>query len=116
MHTGTEKSKTDNRTLFIDASGEFVKVTNNNRLTEENIDKIVRTFAERVDVPHFSHLAEYSEVEDNDYNLSVSTYVEQEDTREKIDIKELNARIEEIVARENVLRAEIEKIIKEIEV
>lgn len=111
-----KKSKADNKTLFIDASGEFIKVTNNNRLTEENIDKIVGMFAERAAIPHFSHLAEYDEIKENDYNLSVSTYVEAEDTREKTDIVSLNARIEEIVARENVLRAEIAKIIAEIEV
>lgn len=73
------------------------------------------TFAKREDIQHFAHLADLNEIADNDYNLSVSTYVEAEDTREKVDIKELNARIAEIVARENVLRAEIDKIIAEIE-
>ena len=61
------------------------------------------------------HLASYEEIAQNDYNLSVSTYVEAEDTREKIDIKKLNAEIDEIVAREATLRAEIDAIIKEIE-
>lgn len=56
------------------------------------------------------------EIAKNDYNLSVSTYVEQEDTREKIDIVKLNAELQEIVSRENVLRAEIDKIINEIEI
>ena len=64
---------------------------------------------------HFSHLASYDEVAENDFNLSVSTYVEQEDTREKVDIVKLNAEIAEIVAREDVLRKEIDKIIAEIE-
>ncbi|MCI8409207.1 MAG: type I restriction-modification system subunit M [Lachnospiraceae bacterium] len=111
-----KKNKTDNKTLFIDASNECVKVTNNNKLTPENIDKIVDIFTKREEVKHFTHLANYEEVAENDYNLSVSTYVEAEDTREKIDIKKLNAEIEEIVAREQVLRDEIEKIIAEIEV
>ena len=111
-----KKGKADNKTLFIDASNECIKVTNNNKLTPDNIDKIVSTFADRAEEKHFSHLASYEEIEGNDYNLSVSTYVEAEDTREKIDIVKLNAEIEEIVAREQVLRDEIAKIIAEIEV
>jgi type I restriction enzyme M protein len=110
-----KKSKPDNRTLFIDATNECIKVTNNNKLTEENIARIVNVFARRAEEQHFSHLANYDEVVGNDYNLSVSTYVEQEDKREKIDIVKLNAEIEEIVAREQVLRDEIAKIIAEIE-
>lgn len=110
-----KKSKTDNKILFIDASKECIKVTNNNKLTEENISKIVGEFSSREEVQYFAHLAEYSEVTENDYNLSVSTYVEQEDTREVVDIVKLNAEIMEIVAREQVLRDEIDKIIAEIE-
>ena len=111
-----KKGKADNKTLFIDASAECIKVTNNNKLTQANIERIVDTFANRAEETHFSHLASYEEIADNDYNLSVSTYVEAEDTREKIDIVELNAEIEKIVAREQVLRDEIAKIIAEIEV
>ena len=110
-----KKGKTDNKVLFIDASSECVKVTNNNKLTPENINKIVDTFAQRSEEAHFSHLAEYSEVQENDYNLSVSTYVEAKDTREKIDIVKLNAEIAQIVARENELRAAIDQIVAEIE-
>ena len=110
-----KKGKTDNKVLFIDASSECVKVTNNNKLTPENINKIVDTFAQRAEESHFSHLAEYSEVQENDYNLSVSTYVEAKDTREKIDIVKLNAEIAQIVARENELRAAIDQIVAEIE-
>ncbi len=111
-----KKSKPDNRTLFIDATGECIKVTNNNKLTEMNITRIVDVFTRREEAAHFSHLADYDEVVENNYNLSVSTYVEQEDKREKIDIVKLNVEIEEIVAREQVLRDEIAKIIAEIEV
>ena len=111
-----KKNKADNKTLFIDASKECIKVTNNNKLTPENIDRIVNTFANRTEDAHFSHLAAYEEIKEQEYNLSVSTYVEQEDTREKIDIVKLNAEIEQIVAREQVLRDEIAKIIAEIEV
>ncbi len=110
-----KKNKADNRTLFIDATKECIKVTNNNKLTPENIDRIVDTFANRTQEPHFSHLADYEEIAQQEYNLSVSTYVEAEDTREKIDIQQLNAQIAQIVAREEVLRAEIDKIIAEIE-
>ena len=110
------KNKKDNRVLFVDASGEFVKVTKNNRLSDDNIARIVGAVADRSEIAHFSHLAAYDEVAENGYNLSVSTYVEAEDTREKIDIKKLNAEIKEIVAREATLRAEIDAIIKEIEV
>lgn len=111
-----KKNKTDNRTMFIDASKEFVKVTNNNRLTDENIARIVDEFVSRKGSKHFAHPATYEEIKAQDYNLSVSTYVEPEDTREVIDIVKLNAEIEQIVAREQVLRDEIAKIIAEIEV
>jgi len=111
-----KKSKKDNSTLFIDATKECVKVTNNNKLTDENIENIVKIFTDRKDVDYVSKLVSNKEIGENDYNLSVSTYVEKEDTREKIDIDVLNKEIDEIVARENVLREEIEKIIAEIEV
>ena len=111
-----KKNKNNNKTLFIDASNECIKVTNNNKLTPDNIEHIVNTFANREEIKHFSHLASYDEVVEKDYNLSVSTYVEAEDTREKVDIVKLNAEIERIVAREDELRAAIRNIIEEIEV
>lgn len=112
-----KKSKPDNAVLFVDASKEFVKVTKNNRLSNENIQRIVSAVAERKDEPHFARLVQNAEVgsAQNNYNLSVSTYVEQEDTREQIDIAQLNAEIAEIVAREQKLREEIDRIIGEIE-
>ena len=110
-----KKNKPDNTVLFIDASREFVKVTNNNKLTDENIAAVVDEFATREGKPYFAYLATYDEVKGNDYNLSVSTYVEAEDTREKVDIVKLNTEIAKIVARENVLRAEIDRIIADIE-
>ena len=111
-----KKNKNDNKTQFIDAKSECIKVTNNNKLTPENIERIVDTFAKREEVAHFSHLAAYEEIAENDYNLSVSTYVEAEDTREHVDIVKLNAEIEKIVLRENELRDAIRNIIEEIEV
>ena len=111
-----KKNKKDNKTLFIDATDECIKVTNNNKLTVKNIERIVSTFANREEIKHFSHLASYEEVAENDYILSVSTYVEAEDIREKVDIVKLNAEIERIVAREDELRSSIHNIIQEIEV
>lgn len=110
-----KKSKIDNSVLFIDASNEFEKVTNNNKLTIENIEKIVNEFVSRADVEYFSRSVPYSEIQENDFNLSVSTYVEKEDKREIVDIVKLNAEIREIIAREQVLRDEIDRIIAEIE-
>lgn len=111
-----KRSKSDNNILFIDASKEFIKVTNNNKLTSENIQNILNAYIERKDIDHFAKLASREEVEEFDYNLSVTSYVEPEDTKEEIDIVKLNAEIEKIVARQQVLREEIDKIIKEIEV
>lgn len=111
-----KKGKSDSKTLFIDASSECIKVTNNNKLTPDNIARVVDAFANREEIKHFSHLASYEEITENDYNLAVSTYVEAEDTREKVDIVKLNAEIEKIVMREDELREAIRKIIEEIEV
>lgn len=110
-----KKSKNENATLFIDATAECEKVTNNNKLRDKNIENILKMFTDRADIAHKARLVQNSEIAENDYNLSVSTYIEKEDTRQAIDIKALNKEIEEIVAREQVLREEIDKIIKEIE-
>ncbi len=109
-----KKNKEDNNVLFLDASKEFVKETNNNRLSEENTNNIIEAFIKRDDKKHFCALVSRDVIEQNKYNLSVSTYVEKEDTREVIDIDELNTRLAEVVAKENQLRADIDAIIKEI--
>lgn len=111
-----KKNKVENNTFFIDASKECVKVTNNNKLTEENIQKILNVYSKRKDEQYYAAVVPSDKIADNGYNLSVSAYVEQEDTREKTDIRKLNAEIKEIVAREEMLRAEIDRIIAEIEV
>jgi len=111
-----KKCKSKNSTLFIDASREFVKVTNNNKLTDANITTILNAYNARADVDYFARLVHNADIAGQDYNLSVSTYVAQEDKREVIDITALNAEIERIVAREDVLRREIANIIAEIEV
>ena len=113
-----KKNKNENSTLFLDASKEYVKVTNSNKLTTgegSNVEKILSAYTSRENIEHFTKLVRNEEIEKQEYNLSVSTYVEQEDTREVIDIKKLNAEIEQIVAREAVLRDEIAAIIAEIE-
>ncbi len=109
-----KKSKVGDDVLFIDAGAECVKVTNNNKLTQNNIENIVRIFTKRKDIAYTAKIVKNAGIAENDFNLSVSTYVEKEDTREKIDINELNKQIDEIVAREEVLRREIKKIIAEI--
>lgn len=111
-----KKSKQENNTLFIDASKEYVKVTNSNKLTVSNIAHIIDIYKARADKDYLAKVVPNADIEAQDYNLSVSTYVEQEDTREKIDIAVLNVEIKQIVAREQVLRDEIDKIIAEIEV
>ena len=110
-----KKSKRDNHTLFLDASKQCVKITNSNKLTEDNIQTIPTAYLDRADKPHFAALVPNDKIAEQDYNLSVSTYVEQEDTREVIDIQKLNAEIAQIVAREQKLREEIDKIVAEIE-
>ena len=87
----------------------------NNKLMPESIDTIVNDFANRDDIQYLSRLVDYDEIKDHNYNLSVTTYVEQENKREKVDIKKLNAEIKEIVAKEQELRDAIDRIIEEIE-
>ena len=110
-----KKSKADNQVLFIDGSKECIKVTNSNKLTSDNIQHIYDVWKQRKNQTYVAQLVKAEKIEEEDYNLSVSTYVEQEDTREKIDIQVLNQQIKEIVAKEQVLREEIDRIIAEIE-
>ena len=110
-----KKSKADNSILFIDASAEFEHEGNKNKLKPENITKVLNTFIERKDIPHFAKLVKKAEIAENDYNIAVSTYIEQPDTREKIDITVLNKRIAEIVERQNVLRSAIDEIVADLE-
>ena len=106
-----KKSKKDNATLFIDASGEFIHEGNKNKLSDANIARILEAFVARKDDAHFARLVENGKIAGNDYNISVSSYVEQPDTREEVDIEALNLRIAEIVARQNVLRTAIDAIV-----
>ena len=106
-----KKSKQDNATLFIDASGEFIHEGNKNKLSDANIARILEAFVARKDDAHFARLVENDKIAENDYNISVSSYVEQPDMREEVDIEALNMRIAEIVARQNVLRTAIDAIV-----
>jgi type I restriction enzyme M protein len=117
-----KKNKINNRTLFIDASKEFIKGPNQNKLSTErnnyennNIKSILDLYMQRDTIEYKSYLAKRDEIEKNDYNLSVSTYVEKENTQKVININVLNENIKKIVQKENILRDEIDKIILQIE-
>ncbi len=110
-----KKSKKDNATLFIDASAAFVRGGNKNKLSEENRKKILAAYIERSDRDHFAKLVPNEAIAANDFNIAVSSYVEQENTTETVDIEELNARIAEIVVRQQQLRTAIDGIVAELE-
>ena len=107
-------TRPDNKVLFIDASKEFVKNGNKNKLTKENQDHIFNVFQKREEEQYFSKLVSIDDILENESNLSVSSYVEQEDTREVINIKEVNATLQTLIAEGNELNAKIDKIIEEI--
>src|SRR5690606_14964623 len=109
------KNKPDTHTQSIDASSLFKKETNTNTLTDEHIAKIMAVFDSKENIDHFAQTVPLETIVNNDYNLSVSSYVEAEDTREKIDIKALNAELETTVAKITQLRSEIDAIVLEIE-
>ena len=110
-----KKSRVDDKVLFVDASSQFVREGNKNRLNEENREHLLSLAFERKDVEHVAKLVSIDDIAANDWNLSVSSYVEPEDTREKIDIAELNNRIAGIVGRQQQLRASIDAIVAELE-
>ena len=111
-----KKNKTDNDILFVDASTEFVRNTNKNKLSDENINNIINLLKGRKEVENKSYLATYEEVKENDYNISVNSYLKTNLNEKKIDIKEVNKRLAEIVPRQEQLRKELEEIIRELEV
>lgn len=110
-----KKSKQDNSVLYIDASRQFIHEGNKNKLNEDNIKYIVGLYRNRQDKDYESKLVSNKDIADNDYNMAVTSYVEKEDTREKIDIHELNKQIAEVVAREQELRNQIDQIVSELE-
>ena len=110
-----KKSKKDNAILFIDASDKFEHPGNKNVLSEQNIEDIMKAYIDRTDVEHMCKLVNNTDVLANDCNLSVSSYVEQKDNREIIDIKVLNQQIMQIVARQDTLRKQIDAIVADLE-
>ena len=110
-----KKSKQDEGILFIDASDEFVRSGNKNKLSEENQQKILDAYTDRKSIDYFAQFVHRLDVADQDHNLAVSSYVIEEDTREKIDIKLLNAQIALIVMRQQKLRQKIQEIIMDLE-
>lgn len=110
-----KKSKKDNATLFIDASAEFIRGGNKNKLSDTNRKKILNAFIDRTDADHFARLVQNSEIETNDYNIAVSSYIEQENTTVATDIVELNQRISQIVSKQNELRTAIDAIVNDLE-
>lgn len=108
-----KKGKSDNNILFIDASEECIKVTNNNKLTTDNIDKIIQTFENREEIEEFSSLVSNVEIEDLDFDLSVSTYVRKTSIEKEINIIELNTKIENIVIEEEKLKNRLLNLVKE---
>ena len=109
------KHKTDTHTQFIDASGLFKKETNNNILTDAHIEQIMQAFDSKQNIDHFAKSVRFEGIAANDYNLSVSSYVEAEDTREVVNIQKLNAELKITVAKIDQLRADIDAIVAEIE-
>lgn len=108
------KNRTDGKVSFIDASSQFIKVTNSNQLTEDNIQHIYKWCMDREDVEYAVKMVDSDEIAKQDYNLSVSTYVEKKDTTEKIDIDVLEKQIEETVKKEQELRDQIDKIVADL--
>lgn len=110
-----KKSKKDNATLFIDASAEFERGGNKNKLSEKNRKRILKAFIDRKSEDHFCQLVKNENIAENDYNIAVSSYVEQENTTVEVDIEKLNAHIAEIVIRQNKLRTAIDEIVADLE-
>ncbi|WP_029836831.1 type I restriction-modification system subunit M [Vibrio parahaemolyticus] len=109
------KRKADTKTQFIDASGLFKKETNNNVLTDQHIEDIIKMFASKENVDHLAKSVDLDVIAGNSYNLSVSSYVEAKDTRELVDIAKLNAELKTTVAKIDALRSDIDAIVAEIE-
>jgi len=111
-----KKNKTDNNILFVDASSEFVRNTNKNKLSDDNINNIINLLKDRKTVENKSYLATYDEVKDNDYNISVNSYLKIDDGGTTVDIDEVNKKLAEVVPKQQQIRNELEEIIKELEV
>lgn len=110
-----KKNKTDNNILFVDASDECVRNTNKNKLSDDNINNIINVLKDRKSIENKSYLATYEEVKDNDYNISVNSYLKNNCEDTTIDIEEVNRKLSQVVPRQQKIREELEEIIKELE-
>lgn len=110
-----KKNKIDNNILFVDASEEFVRNSNKNKLSDENINNIIKLLKDRVSVDNKAYLATYDEIKENDYNISVNSYLKTNTGEVEIDIEEVNKKLAEIVPRQQQIRNELEEIIRELE-
>jgi type I restriction enzyme M protein len=110
-----KKSKKDNNVLFINAEREFARSGTKNKLRPDDINKILETFTNRKDSEYFARLVSHEEIKKNKFSLSISTYINAEDTREVVDIKVLNSSVKEIVAHQSGLRSQIDAIVAELE-
>ncbi|QCZ36599.1 type I restriction-modification system subunit M [Mycoplasma nasistruthionis] len=110
-----KNKQNDRNIMFINASKLFKKEGKHNILTDENIAQIIDLFSSRKEEQYLSKIVTPDEIKENNYNLSVSNYVEIENTKPVIDIKELNAKIKATSKKINELRAEIDQIIEELE-
>lgn len=110
-----KKNKPNNKVLFIDATNEFVRGSAKNKLNDAHMKRILDCYANRETHEYYSRLVTHKEIEEKDYNISVGTYVVSEDKREVVNIKELNAKIEGIVSRQNELRTQIDSIVADLE-
>ena len=118
-----KKNKNDNNVLFIDASNEFIKNPdkmkngkNSNKLSNDNIQNIVDQFKNRTSKEYKSYLASYEEIKENNYNISVNTYLNTNTSIKTIDINKVNKKLSEVIPRQQQIRDELEEIIKELEV
>jgi len=110
-----KKSKNDNAVLFIDASAEFKRTGNKNKLADFNQRKILEAYTVRQDADYFAKIVINEAIAENDYNIAVSSYLVAEDTRVAVDITELNTHIAIVVARQAELRESIDEIVAGLE-
>jgi len=110
-----KSAKPDNEVLFVDASNEYIHVGNKNQLSEDNQKRIAQIVSDRKNIAHVAQLVTNQDIIANNSNLSVSSYVEQPDTREKVVIADLNKSIQDIMKRNEELSREIDRMVAELE-
>ena len=109
-----KRNRKDTSAIFIDASNEFLNVKNQNRLSRENLDKVVSTYRKRETIDKYSYLAKLEEIQENDYNLNIPRYVDTFEEEEPIDIPAVQKEIETLEGELNELRGEMSGYLKEL--